>query len=360
MSYREDLSVVIMAGGAGTRFWPLSTEKRPKQFLMLFGKRSLLQSSFDRVAHLAPPEKVLVLTNLAFVPLVKEQLPQIPNENIIGEPMRRDTAAAVALATLICKKRFGNGVMAILTADHIIEPVELFQKTMLSAVNAASKSKSLYTIGIEPAYPATGYGYLETSEELMEEDGVRHYRIKQFKEKPDLDSARKYIKSGRFFWNSGMFVWRTESILEEFNRCLPGHLEHIAPALDKDGTKEWQKALEVAFEPLKKISIDFAVMEKAGDVRTVGAAFFWSDVGGWIALEEFLQKDNENNHYRGNVKSYDAGENLVFCEEEGETVALVGVENLIVVRTGSKTLIVEKGRAEEVKKLVDSLPEELK
>lgn len=360
MAYREDLSVVIMAGGAGTRFWPLSTETKPKQFLTLLGERSLLQSSFDRVADLVPPEKILVLTNLAFVPLVKEHLPQLPDENIIGEPMRRDTAAAVALAALLCQKRFGQGMMAILTADHVIEPIDLFQKTLLSAVNGASKSKALYTIGIEPTYPATGYGYLETSEELSVDNGISHYSLQQFKEKPDLDTAKKYVKSGHFFWNSGMFVWETGAILEEFNRLLPEHIKHIAPALEKDGTDDWQHALEHAFEPLRKISIDFAIMEKAKDVRTVGAVFSWSDVGGWLALEEYLQKDKENNHVRGHVKSHDAGENIVFCEEEGETVALVGVKNLIVVRTGSRTLIVDKDKAEEVKKLVDSLPEELK
>lgn len=360
MPYREDLSVVIMAGGAGTRFWPLSTEKRPKQFLTLFGKRSLLQSSFDRVADVVSPEKILVLTNLAFVPLVKEQLPQLPQDNIIGEPLRRDTAAAVALAALLCKKRFGNGIMAVLTADHVIEPVDLFQKTLLSAVKAAGDSKALYTIGIEPSYPATGYGYLETSEELSVDDDISHYSIKQFKEKPDLVTAKKYIKSGHFFWNSGMFVWNTESILEEFSRSLPEHIKYISPALAKDGTDDWQRALEAAFEPLQKISIDFAIMEKAKDVRTVGAAFSWSDVGGWLALEEYLEKDSENNHIRGNVKSHEAGENLVFCEDEGETVALVGVKNLIVVRAGDRTLIVGRERAEDVKKLVDSFPEELK
>jgi len=360
MAFEKNLSVVIMAGGAGTRFWPLSTEKRPKQFLTLFGERSLIQRSFDRVADLVPPEKILVLTNLAFVSLVKEQLPGIPEENIIGEPMRRDTAAAVALAALLCKKRFGDGIMAILTADHIIEPVDLFQKTLLSAVNEAKKSKALYTIGIEPSYPATAYGYLETSRQTSIDEGISHYSIKRFKEKPDLSTAKKYIKSGHFFWNSGMFVWDTEAILKEFNRQLPQHIEHISPALKKEKTDEWEKALEHAFEPLKKISIDFAIMEKAEDVRTVGANFSWSDVGGWLALEEYLQKDDAGNYYRGHIESHQSGENLIFCEEEGETVALVGVKNLIVVRAGSKTLIVEKERAEEVKKLVDNLPDNLK
>ena len=360
MQKAEGLAVVIMAGGAGTRFWPLSTEKKPKQFLKLFGERSLLQKSFDRVSDLLPPERILVLTNEAFIPITCEQLPSLPKENIIGEPMRRDTAAAVALAALLCKKRFGNCTMAIMTADHIVEPVEAFQKILLSAAKEAKKKKVIYTFGIEPAYPATGYGYLETGEQTADDGGIRHFKLSRFKEKPDLNTAKEYVESGKFLWNSGMFVWQTDTIIGEFERQLPAHINAISPAIEKDGTSQWKEALKHAFEPLERISIDFAIMENAKDVRCVESAFSWSDVGGWPAMDEFMEKDTSGNHCRGDIKIYDASSNLVFCEDEEETVALVGVKDLIVVRTGKKTLIVDRSRAEDIKKLVEGLDDSLK
>lgn len=360
MQKAQDLAVVIMAGGAGTRFWPLSTEERPKQFLKLFGERSLLQKSFDRVAGLLPPERILILTSELFIPIVSEQLPELPLKNIIGEPMRRDTAAAVALAALLCRKRFGNCTMTIMTADHIIEPVEAFQKILLSAAGEAKKNKVIYTFGIKPEYAATGYGYLETGEQTMDDDGVRHFKLIRFKEKPDLATAEEYVKSGRFLWNSGMFVWQTDTIIGEFERQLPSHLDTIAPAIEEDGTSRWQEALRKGFEPLTKISVDFAIMEKAEDIRTVESRFSWSDVGGWPAMDEFMDKDESCNSCRGDVKTYDAASNMVFCEDEKETVALVGVKDLIVVRTGKKTLIVARDRAEDIKKLVEGLDDNLK
>ena len=328
--------------------------------MKLFGDRSLLQTSYDRVAGLIDTSRILVLTIKQFVPLVREQLPELPYDNIIGEPMRRDTAAAVALAALLCKKRFGNPVMAIMTADHLIEPVDLFQKTLLSAADAAAKEEILYTFGITPTYAATGYGYLETKEEIKDDDGIKHFKLDSFKEKPNLDTAKGYMSSGRYYWNSGMFVWSTDTIIGEYEEHLPSHLEHISNAVAKDGKPQWKEALAKAFEPLKKISVDFAIMERAANIRTVASTFSWSDVGGWLALEEFLEKDEKSNSHRGNIEVFDASSNMVFCEDDSETVALVGVEGLIVVRSGNKTLVLDKSRAEDIKKLVEGLDDELK
>ncbi len=301
-----------------------------------------------------------MLTNEKFVPIVREQLPEIPAGNIVGEPVRRDTAAAVALAALICRRRFGNPVMAIVTADHLIEPVEVFQKTILSAAKAASGRHVLYTFGIEPSYPATGYGYLEAGEEVLDDNGIRHYRLRRFKEKPDRETAEKYLRTGRFFWNSGIFVWTVEAILKEFEIHLPLHIESISKAVDYYGGADFPRMLKAAFEPLERISVDFGIMERAAEVRTVASRFSWSDVGGWLALEEFLERDGCGNSRRGRLVTLDAGSNLVFCEDENETVALVGVKNLVVVRSGKKTLIVDKRRTEDVKKLVEGLEEGLK
>lgn len=355
-----DLCVVIMAGGAGTRFWPLSTEKTPKQFLKLFGERTLLQMSYDRISDLVAPERVLVLTNEDFLSLVRMQLPEIPAENIIGEPMRRDTAAAIALSALLCKKRFGNPVMAVLTADHLIEPTETFQGDLLSAVRAAAEKKALYTFGVRPTYPATGYGYLEIGETEQYDEGIKHYRLACFKEKPCLEQAKSYVESGKYLWNSGMFAWSADTILEEMKKHLPCHLKHLSRAVEHDLKPDWRKALREAFEPLERTSIDFGVMEKASVVYTVASDFSWNDVGGWLSLEEFLEKDAKGNAHNGRIEVCDAASNIIFSEDEHETVALIGVDNLVVVRAGNRTLIVDKNKTEEIKKLVAGLDSRLK
>ncbi len=350
-----DLVVVIMAGGMGTRFWPLSTERIPKQFLNLFGDRTLLQKSFDRVSNLVPPERILVLTNVAFISMVKEQLPQIPVENIIGEPIRRDTAAAVSLAAVLCRRRFGNPVIATLTADHLIEPVVLFRKTLLSAARRAIDDNVLYTFGIEPTYPATGYGYLERGMQIADDDGIEHFRLVRFKEKPDLETARRYIESGKFYWNSGMFVWTANAILKEIEMHLPDHAKVLSHAATFDQTPQWDQALKAAFESLHAVSIDFGVMEKAQNVCCVASRFSWSDVGGWLALKSYLPEDEAGNRCRGKAVTLDATDNLVFCEDPRETMVLIGVKDLVIVRAGSKTLVTHKDRTEDLKKLVQAM-----
>jgi mannose-1-phosphate guanylyltransferase len=350
-----DLVMVIMAGGAGTRFWPLSTEEKPKQFLDLFGDRTLLQKSFDRIASLVPPERILMLTNAAFVSIVKEQLPQIPADNIIGEPKRRDTAAAVALAAALCRKRFGNPVIVTLTADHLIEPVDLFQKTLLSAARRAADDNALYTFGIEPTYPATGYGYLERGWRIVDDNGIEHFHLVRFKEKPDLETARQYIESGRFFWNSGMFVWTADAILKEIETHLPKHAKVLYDAVAFDKTPEWDHALKEGFDSLHAVSIDFGVMEKAQNVCCVASKFSWRDVGGWQALKGYLPKDETGNYFRGKTLTLDATENLVFCEDPEDTMVLIGVKDLVVVRAGPFTLITHKDRAEDLKKIVQAM-----
>jgi len=346
-----DLVIVIMAGGIGTRFWPLSTDRKPKQFLKLFEDKSLLQESFDR-GDLVPPERILVLTNVDFLGLVREQLPEIPEENVIGEPFRRDTAAAVCLGAMLGRKRFGNPVMITLTADHIIEPLEVFHQTVLSAARLARESGALYTIGVQPIYPATGYGYLEVGPKAADDQGIEHYQVLNFKEKPDLHTAERYLESGNFYWNSGMFVWTVDAILQQIEAHLPNHMEAVSEAVRYDGTPEWPAALSRAFESLETISIDYGVMEKAKEVRCVVSRFSWTDVGGWLALKDFLPRDEDGNAFRGQVLMLDAEENLIFCEDPDETVMLVGVEDMVLVRAGKRTLLVHKDRTEDVKKLL--------
>lgn len=346
------LYCVILAGGAGTRFWPASTEEKPKQLLTLVGDRSLLQGSVDRALALAPPERVVVVTSAALVAACRAQLPELPADNVVGEPSRRDTAAAVALATLLVQKRGGRHLV-VLTADHLISPVEEFvASAQLALAAVAADAAAIVTFGVVPTPPATGYGYVEVASTA----DARAQPALRFVEKPDAPTAAAYLASGRFLWNSGMFVFSTDAMVGALARWSPRHLELLAPAVERDaGSAQLGADLVEAFAALPRISIDKAVMEKHSPVLCVPTRFRWSDVGSFPALADHLDKDDAGNAVRGVVHAKDAKDNVVWCEDASEEVAVVGVEGLVVVRAGKRTLVVPKARAEDVKKLVESL-----
>lgn len=353
-SPKESLVAVIMAGGAGTRFWPASTEECPKQFLALTGPRTLLQMSYDRVVDLVGPERVLVLTNQRYLDLVASQLPEVPVANIIGEPHRRDTAGAVALAAVLAEHRFGSdSCMAVLTADHVIGPLDEFHRAILEAVQGC-RSGSLYTLGIQPTYPATGFGYLEMGEPL-EEGALPHFKLKRFKEKPDLETAREFLERGGFYWNSGMFVWRTRDIIAEFEQHLPAHLATLRPVVGcLDGPGD-HTPFALAFEKLSRTSVDFAILEKAAEVRAVIPKISWDDVGGWQAIGTYLEDDAQQNQTLGKVLTHEARGNVVFNQAGAEPIVLIGVQDLIVVRAQEGTLVVHKDHLDSLKAVVNRL-----
>lgn len=345
--------VVIMAGGAGTRFWPLSTEQRPKQFLALVGERSLLQMSFDRVGGLVPPEQVLVLTNRSYEELVADQLPELPRANIVGEPARRDTAAAVALASLLVRQRFGESTtMVLLTADHVISPSEKFQAALLEAVEGCQHG-GLYTLGIRPTYPATGFGYLQMGSPLSR-GRLPHFRVERFKEKPSREVAEVFVESGNYYWNAGMFIWRCDQILAEFAHHLPAHLSTLEPVIPAGGRFD-PHDLEVAFEKLERISVDYAILERASQVQAVIPDIAWDDVGGWQAVAQYLPQDNAGNRLHGAVRAEKATGNVVFSEQPEDQILLLGVENLVVVRSGTRTLVAHRDQLDSLKLAVDNL-----
>lgn len=340
----SDLYVVVMAGGAGTRFWPASTKKRPKQLLALTAERTMLQQAVDRVAGLVSPEHILVVTSADFADEVRAQLPELPRANILAEPLRKDTSAAIAWVSLVIAARStdpARTVIAVLTSDQAIAPTAAFQADLTSAVTRARATGALYTFGIPPTFAATGYGYLQ----LAEDDE----RVLRYIEKPDRARAQSLVGEG-CLWNSGMFVWTVRAILAELERALPAHLEALAPAV------RGERLLTDAFAMLHKVSIDFGVMEKAKDVRCVRATFSWSDVGSFPALADHIDKDAHGNASRARVVTHDAHDNVVWSADAQELVALVGVRDLVVVRAGARTLVVHKDRAEDIKKLVESLP----
>ncbi len=349
------LFIVLMAGGSGTRLWPMSTHDRPKQLLSLVGERSLIQQTVDRTLKLASPERIVILTNARFLRAIREQLPELPAENVVAEPVARDTSGAVALAAVIGKSRFPEDVMVVLPADHIIRPASDFVAAVKSAARGAAGSDALYTFGIRPTYPATGYGYLERGAPVDVPGETGHSQLERFREKPDLATAEEFLATGRFFWNSGMFVWRNDVIWENIEQHLPEHAQHLGPLIGTFGEPTFADGLAQAFEPLPKISIDFGVMEKAADVRMVETDFEWFDVGGWPAMRDFLPEDDQGNAYRGDLEIVEADGNLVFCEDPDETVALVGVKGVIVVRSGNRTLVMSADHAQKVKQLVNQL-----
>lgn len=355
---KQDRYVVIMAGGKGERFWPRSRLKRPKHLLPIVGDKPMLTQTVERLDGVVPPGQVLVITNAEQAAAVREVCPMLPAENVIGEPVGRDTAAAVGLATLLVKHRNPEAAFAMLPADHVIHDVEGFQRVLRRAFATAEREDSLVTVGISPTYPATGYGYIEKDVAIADVEGRPVYSVARFKEKPDLSRAKAYVESGKFHWNAGMFFWRVPVISQCFADFTPG-LWSALQAIEKGlaAGEDLEGLLAKHYPALEKISVDFAIMEKAKRVHVVESDFDWDDVGAWPAVARHFPKDESNNVSRGNVVIHEGSGNIVIGERE-HTVTLVGVDDLIVVQTADATLVCRKDRAEDIKKLVKSLTDD--
>ena len=343
---------VIMAGGPGTRLWPLSRADRPKQLIRLFEGKSLLRTSYERLATLFDPSQIYVITGQPHVASAAEELPELPPENIFGEPCARDTANAVGMASALLHRRDPDGVMGIFTADHIILPVDKFAAALDKAYTlAADHPEALFTFGIKPTQPNTSLGYVQRGESIG--DGV--YRVQQFKEKPCLKTAQQYVESGQYYWNSGMFVWRTDTIMAQLRQHLADSTEKIDRIADAWNTLQAREVAAELYPTLSKISIDYAIMEKAKPVIVVEMDVDWLDVGSWPSLESVFDPDVDGNvHVLDRVASLDARGNIVVSEED-HLVALIGVEDLIVIHAPDATLICRKGDAQKIKDMVAHL-----
>ncbi len=367
---------VILAGGYGERFWPASTMKRPKQLLNLLGERTMLEMAVDRLDGLIPADRVLVLTSEDLVAPTIERSPGLLPENVIGEPMRRDTAAAVALACAVVKARDPNGVFCVLTADHVIGDLDVFRQTLAEGFELAQAEQVLVTIGIRPTQPSTAYGYIEASDPIHRDPAggaasngsatagsgaeppreVVFRKVQRFVEKPDAATAATYIESGRFSWNSGMFVWSVETLDAAFAQHAPalhGLITALTPVVDTD---DFAAALAAEFEPLERISIDYALMERADNIVMAEGLFAWSDVGSWPEVGRHVPHDDEGNAVIGQAQLLEANNNVIVAHDAGDRLtAVIGLSDLVVVQTDAVTLICPKDRAEEIKKLVTSL-----
>jgi mannose-1-phosphate guanylyltransferase len=346
---------VIMAGGSGTRMWPLSRRSRPKQLLRIVEGRSLIYRSVERLQLVFPPSDIYVIALAEHLPAMTAELPMLPPENFIGEPVGRDTANAVALAASILHEKEPETIMGVFTADHLIRPVDKFAETIRLGFNtAAEHGDSLITFGIKPTEPHTGMGYVQRGEPAA--PGV--WTVRSFREKPDLTTARQYVVSGDYYWNSGMFVWRTATILERLREYLP-ESHAAAQKLAKAWLSESGPALAHELYPsLRKISIDYAVMEKAPKVLVIEMAVEWMDLGSWTALAAVLGADSV-----GNVKALKRvaamfSRNNILVAEDDHLIAAIGVENLVVIHSPDATLVCHKSQIQQIKDLVAQLERE--
>jgi mannose-1-phosphate guanylyltransferase len=352
---RNPIFAFIMAGGSGERFWPMSRRSTPKHLLKLLGDQTLLETTVRRMEGLVPLENTFVLTNEAQIEATRAAVPFLPQQNIIAEPAKRDTAPACALATAIARSLHPEAVCVVLPADAMIHDVAKFRERLADAIDA-SASGAIVTLGIPPTFPATGYGYLETGEPLHARPrGGRLHALKRFVEKPDLEKAAAYVREGTYFWNAGIFIWKASTFLDESRRQVPALADFIEALVSFEALPE---LLAARFASLPKISVDYAIMENARRIATIIADFDWDDVGAWTALPAHIPPDAEGNSTRGSVVQHGSRDNIAISN--GRMVALCGVQNLVVVETPDAILVCGRDSVQQVKELQPLLPDALK
>ena len=365
----KDRFVIIMAGGRGERFWPLSREKMPKQLLALLGKKSFLQEAVERVLPLVPAKNIFIITNAAQVAEVRKQLPKLPKDNVVAEPMGRDTCAAVTLGAALVGARSTTGVMAVLPADHVIPEEKKFQQVLSDAFDVAAQGQAIVTIGIKPTEPAAGYGYIHTGAELPTPAGAKKtkttfFKAERFVEKPDFQRALDYVNSGQYRWNAGMFVWSFVTITEGLQK----HQPEMYAACQRwfkaaNNPSKLAKVLAKEYPDIKKISIDYALMEHAQNVIVADGVFEWDDFGSWTALARHLKADPEGNCAVADFIHVDAARNIIYdarTKDRRTPIAVVGLRDSILVQTDDAVLLAHKSQAQKVKELVRKLGEDAK
>jgi mannose-1-phosphate guanylyltransferase len=345
------LYAVIIAGGSGTRLWPLSRKSQPKQALKLIGDRTMFQHAVDRLAPLFPPERIFVGTNAELAALLQPQAPEIPAENFIVEPTGRDSGPAAGLAAAHLFHRDPDAVMVMLTADHFIVDVEQF-RAVLAAAGAVANDGTIVTLGIRPAGPDTRFGYIELGDSLEIVDGFPVYRSAGFREKPDLKTAQAFVDGGRHVWNSGMFIWRADRLLAEFERQLPESHQALMRIEAALGTPQATAVMQAEWPNMRKVSVDYGIMEHADRVCVIPVDIGWSDIGSWGALLDVLPRDENENVADGLLLARDARGCYVRSER---TVAVIGLEELVIVDTPDVLLVCPRSRAEEVREMVKQL-----
>jgi len=347
---------IILAGGRGERFWPLSRNKRPKQFLKLTSDKMMLEETIDRVRPLIPLEQMRIVTGEQMKVPILENISDITEDHILSEPIGRNTAPAIGLAAAHLYKTDPEAIMVVLSSDHLIRPLEKLLKIIEAGTRIAASDDALITIGVVPTRPETGYGYIKMGNLFRQENGYEVHQVSAFTEKPNAAVASEYYYSSDYLWNSGMFVWSAKTILQAIKDCDPQLGEGLDVYMEKIGTADETVARKRFYEEVRNVSIDFAVLEKATNVFTIKADIVWDDVGGWRALERYKELDSENNVVVGNVVTEGTFETTV-CNYADGLIACLGVSDLIIVRSDNITLVAHRSKAAEIKKLLARLSE---
>ena len=344
-------TALIMAGGRGERFWPRSRQSLPKQFLSLTDdKKTMLQLTVERILPLVAMEDIFIVTNRGYRELVRAQLPELPEGNILCEPVGKNTAPCIGLGAVHIAKKYGDAVMMVLPSDHLIKYTSLFLNTLSDACEVAEQGGNLVTLGIAPDCPETGYGYIKFQ---PEQTLGRAFAVEKFVEKPDLETAKAYLASEQYLWNSGMFIWKTSTILDNLQAHLPETYAGLCKIREAIGTPMEEQVLEREFQGVRAESIDYGVMEKARDIYILSGAFGWDDVGSWLAVSRIKRSNELGNVVEGNVVTVDTRDTII--QGGGKLIAAVGLEDMIVVDSEDALLICEKAHAGDIKKVLENL-----
>ncbi len=344
-------TALIMAGGHGERFWPRSRRNLPKQFLSLTNDgKTLIQLTVDRIRPLVDSEDIYISTNKDYADLIHEQLPDIPKENILFEPVGRNTAPCIGMGAAFVSKKYEDALMIVLPSDHLIKYNQMFVSTLKDACDIAETNPALVTIGIAPTFAETGYGYIRFDPNNTLNRG---YKVLNFTEKPSLEVAKEYVSSNEYLWNSGMFVWKASSILERFERLMPDVYENLEIIKNAINTSQQNEIIEKVFPNFPSISIDYGVMEKSDNIYTIPGTFGWDDVGSWLAMERIRKTNEFGNITDGNVMTIKTQNCII--EGHKKLIACVGVEDLVIVDTDDATLICSKDSTNDIKKVIENL-----
>lgn len=342
-----------MAGGSGTRFWPRSRVSKPKQYLSLFGEKSLIQESVQRFVHFIPEDCIYVVSAKGQKEVLEIQTTNLPKDNLIFEPVGKNTLPAIGLAALFIAEKDPDGIMIVSPSDHLIQNDELFRQTIESAVQIANEKDGIVTIGITPKFPATGYGYVQTAEEVQIGQLIKSFAVNQFVEKPNLEVATGYLQSGGFFWNSGIFVFKVSVFLESVQKYAPALFADLMRIREHIGTGSYEEALDRIYNEVESISIDYGILEKASNVFLVQGDFVWNDLGSWEEVYKYDKKDENQNAQVGEVVFLDTKNSYVYAPNS--LVAVVGLEDIIVVQEGDTILVCKRDRAEDIKAVVGEI-----
>lgn len=348
---------IIMAGGKGERFWPLSSRRVPKPFIPLFGEKTMIQDTVGRIARFIPSEKILVVLSPHHLAVAREQLPQLPESNFVVEPVGKDTAACIGLASLHVERMAGDARVVILAADHRIRDEDSFVRDVSGAINFIGDHNCIITIGIRPVRPDTGYGYIERGEELGRFHDQAFYQVLRFVEKPDLSRAESYITSGRHYWNSGMFIAKNKTIQEEIEAFMPELWEGLQRIRQAWGRDEADEVMRGEFDRFRKISFDYGVLEQSERIALVPASFDWDDIGTWNALERVCNRDQNNNVIRGRHIGFDTRGCIIYNKEE-EVIVSLGVQDLVIVKAQGKVFVSHKNRVSSLKEIIPMIEEQ--